>query len=166
MDIRDMSFSNIRPPARMGTWESTFSSGGNGYQWDKLNNLVAASKNANMDEYLKTIKPGKTGMGGSVPDIPGIDSGFGWNMSTANLLASGLGGIGDLAKGYAALKNIGVARDGLDFQKEAFNKNFNQSLKAYQDNANLVNNDIRAQQNFIQKTHRNPDFSHLKTLQV
>lgn len=93
-------------------------------------------------------------------------NGFGFDLPTFNMIGAGLGGIGQLASGWAALKNLGLAKDQLGFQQDAFTKNMAMQERAYGDNVRQVNNDIRARQDFIAKTHANPDFSHLKTLNV
>jgi len=96
--------------------------------------------------------------------MPKQNNGFGLNLGTFNMIGSGLGGLGKLASGWAALKGIGLAKEQLGFQREAFDRNYEMQQKAYQDNVTQVNNNIRDRQNFIQQTNANPDFSRLKTI--
>ena len=79
------------------------------------------------------------------PSGGGNKSGFGWNMPTAYMLGQGLGGIGNLARGWAAIKGLDVAKDSLNFKKDAFNENM-------QNQTSLLNNQIRDRNIFKQKT--------------
>ncbi len=67
--------------------------------------------------------------------------GLGNNFQTYNLLANGFQGIGSLAKGYAAIKQLGLAKDTLNFQKDAYNQNYNASRTT-------INNRLRDQNAF------------------
>lgn len=60
----------------------------------------------------------------SDPASGGRDGGFGFNPSTFNSIGVGLQGIGSLVGAYANLKNYGLAKDNLAFQKSAFEDNF------------------------------------------
>lgn len=75
----------------------------------------------------------------------GGGDGFGWNMPTAMMFGQGLSGIGNLARGWAAIKGLDVAKDSLNFKKDAFNENM-------QKQTSLLNNQIRDRNIFKQKT--------------
>ena len=114
--------------------------------------------------FFHSGDPGTPGSG-NIPTprgIPTPDSGgFGWNFDTLNLASKAIGGIGNLASGYAALKNIGVARDNLNFKRDAFNQQFglNKSL-ALNNLGNLVtttNNQI-TNRNTFKKAQGRTDF--------
>ena len=73
------------------------------------------------------------------------DEGFGWNMDTMNILGKGLGGIGNLARGWAAIKNLGIAKDQLDENKRQYNQNYAQQLRAFEADRTRANTRISDQ---------------------
>jgi hypothetical protein len=91
----------------------------------------------NIPPWLEDLMPGNS----AATD----QGGFGWNMPTAMMFGQGLSGIGNLAKGWAAIKGLDVAKDSLNFKKDAFNENM-------QNQTSLLNNQIRDRNIFKQKT--------------
>jgi len=83
--------------------------------------------------------PGSSGGGG------GKGSGFGWNMDTMNMLGKGLGGLGNLASGWAALKGLGIAQDELEENKRQYNQNYAQQLRAFEGDRTRANTRISDQ---------------------
>jgi hypothetical protein len=101
------------------------------------------------------------------PRIPTPNtSGFGFNLGTFDMLGNVMGGIGSLAKGYAAIKGLGIAKKQLAFQREAFDKNFGQQKQAYDDTVRQYNNIQGERQAFVNATHADPSLSNIKTLQL
>ena len=84
-------------------------------------------------------EPGSSGGGG------GKGSGFGWNMDTMNMLGKGLGGLGNLASGWAALKGLGIAEDELEENKRQYNQNYAQQLRAFEGDRTRANTRISDQ---------------------
>ena len=70
----------------------------------------------------------------------GGDEGFGWNKGTASMISAGLGGIGNLANAWAALKTVGLGERELDWKKSAWDKDFAQQMAAYRNNVTQVQN--------------------------
>ena len=71
---------------------------------------------------------------------PAMDTGPGF-LSTATQQGWGMpaiAGASALLDGFLGIQNLGVAKDQLSFQKDAFNKNYAQSLSAY--NQQLADN--------------------------
>ncbi len=87
-------------------------------------------------KYLKNINPGS----GSGSGPPKVDEGFGWNKGSADMISAGLGGLGSLASGWAAIKGLGIAQDELDENKRQYNQNYGQQLKAYNAQVGMQNN--------------------------
>ena len=85
---------------------------------------------------------GKIGQGGGGGKKP---SGFGWNMDTMNMLGKGLGGLGNLASGWAAIKGLGIAEDELDENKRQYNQNYAQQLRAFEGDRTRANTRISDQ---------------------
>ena len=85
---------------------------------------------------------GKIGQGGGGGKKP---SGFGWNMDTMNMLGKGLGGLGNLASGWAALKGLGIAEDELEENKRQYNQNYAQQLRAFEGDRTRANTRISDQ---------------------
>tara|TARA_R110002020_G_scaffold147022_4_gene322087 strand:- start:264 stop:722 length:459 start_codon:yes stop_codon:yes gene_type:complete len=83
--------------------------------------------------------PGTSGGGA------GKGSGFGWNMDTMNMIGSGLGGLGNLARGWAAIKGLGIAEDQLEENKRQYNQNFGQQLRAFEGDRTRANTRISDQ---------------------
>ena len=78
--------------------------------------------------------------------IPGQGGeGLGLNQGTLGAVSAGIGGLGSLAQGWAALKGVGVAEDQLAQNRDIFERNFGQQQKAYQANIVQTNNRIRDQ---------------------
>ena len=84
--------------------------------------------------------------------IPGFDalpkssgSKFGWNMDTMNMLGKGLGGLGNLAQGWAAIKGLGIAEDELEENKRQYNQNYAQQLRAFEGDRTRANTRISDQ---------------------
>lgn len=71
---------------------------------------------------------GSQGPNGSM--VPGGigNSGFGWNLGTAQL---GVGGLGALASLWNGMKAQGLAQQQFDFTKQTTNTNLANSLKSY-----------------------------------
>lgn len=103
---------------------------------------------------------------GLVNGIGGNDSGFGLNLGTFDMIGNVMGGVGSLAKGYAAIKGLGIAKKQLAFQREAFDKNFGQQKQAYDDSVRQYNNIQGERQAFVNATHADPSLSNIKTLQL
>ena len=49
---------------------------------------------------------------------------FGFNKGTFDAVGSGLGGLGQLAQGYAAIKGLGIAKDQLSENRRQYDQNF------------------------------------------
>ena len=81
--------------------------------------------------------------------LPGSDttkgSGFGWNMDTMNMIGKGLGGLGNLASGWAALKGLGIAEEELEENKRQYNQNYAQQLRAFEGDRTRANTRISDQ---------------------
>jgi hypothetical protein len=122
------SMGNI-PPAENNSFV-TGGYGGTGSLLGGLRNLTIGS-----DGMIKI--PG-TGSGGDTKEDPG----FGWNMGTANMISSGLGGLGNLARGWAAIKGLGIAEDQLDENKRQYNQNYAQQLRAFEGDRTRANTRI------------------------
>ena len=73
----------------------------------------------------------------------GKDEGFGWNKGSADMVSAGLGGIGNLARGWAAIKGLGIAQDQLDENKRQYNQNFGMQQKAMNIDIGKSNNRTR-----------------------
>ena len=82
----------------------------------------------------------KLGGGGTTKD-----SGFGWNKGTADTIGAGLGGIGNLARGWAAIKSLGIAKDQLEENKRQYNQNYAQQLRAFEADRTRANTRISDQ---------------------
>jgi hypothetical protein len=91
-------------------------------------------------QYLKNMNLGNSGKGSGGPKI---DEGFGWNKGSADMVSAGLGGIGNLARGWAAIKGLGIAQNQLDENKRQYNQNFGQQMKAYDAQVGAQNNRTR-----------------------
>ena len=100
------------------------------------------------------------------PPSSGGSSGFGMNLGTFDMVGNALGGIGSLAKGYAALKGLGLAKKELAFKREAFDKNFGMQRQAYDDSIRQYNNVQGERQAFVNATHANPSLSNIQNLQL
>lgn len=77
-----------------------------------------------------SVAPGDTqtpANNGFFGDIFG-DTGFGLNKGTLEGVSSGLGGIGKLASGWAAIKQLGLAKDAFKFKKDFADRNFEASM--------------------------------------
>ena len=73
------------------------------------------------------------------------DEGFGWNKGTASMISSGLGGLGNLARGWAAIKGLGIAEDELEENKRQYNQNYAQQLRAFEGDRTRANTRISDQ---------------------
>ena len=73
------------------------------------------------------------------------DEGFGWNKGTASMISSGLGGLGNLARGWAAIKGLGIAEDQLEENKRQYNQNYAQQLRAFEGDRTRANTRISDQ---------------------
>ncbi len=96
----------------------------------------------------------------------GDDNGFGLNLGTFGMIGNALGGIGSLAKGYAAIKGLGLAKKQLAQNQEQFERNFGQQKQAYDDTVRQYNNIQGERQAFVNATHADPSLSNIKTLQL
>ena len=92
--------------------------------------------------------------------------GFGFNLPTFEMAGSVMGGIGSLAKGWAAMKGLGLAEEELEFKRGAFDKNFAQQKQAYDDTVRQYNNAQGERQAFVNATHANPSLSDIRTLEL
>ena len=113
-----------------------------------LNFGLAPAANANPTVSTAGFLPGMTTGVGLTPDMPGLtpnqgamDSAFGSNP-TADGLGWGdmkfmdksqvvLGGLGSLAKIWSAFQANKIARESLDFQKQAFETNLGNQRASY-----------------------------------
>lgn len=50
-----------------------------------------------------------------------------WSKDGFNAISGIMGGVGNLAQGWAAIKSLGLAQDSIDLQKEFANKNYEAS---------------------------------------
>lgn len=94
--------------------------------------------------------------GGTASD----DSGSWFNKDTLGAISGGLGALGSLAQGWAALKGIGVAEDDLKFKKDAFEKNFGMQQAAYNSQVLQANNRI-GDQNAWKRAQGRTDLANL-----
>lgn len=109
------------------------------------------------------VNPSFPNIGGG--NIPGR-GGFKFNQDTLGLLANSFSGLGSLAQGYAALKNIGLARDSLDFKKDAHRDSVKFAKQNFNQQANAQNLGLADKRRFIQGNFANKDVSHLKNLEL
>lgn len=74
--------------------------------------------------------------GGGLPGVKPLLGGAGtgaskdfsfWSKDGFNAISSIMGGVGNLAQGWAAIKSLGLAQDSIDLQKEFANKNYEAS---------------------------------------
>ena len=70
---------------------------------------------------------------------PGMTSAEGWQAA-----GSIMKGVGGLASAYTGIKNYQLARDAFNTQKNQWQADYNQRLKAYEDNKQLANQEIEA----------------------
>ena len=59
-------------------------------------------------------------------------------------------GVGGLASAYTGLQNYRLARDAFGAQKDQWQADYNQRLKAYEDNKKLANQEIEARNRTLQ----------------
>lgn len=92
-------------------------------------------------QYANTIgalSGSSTGGGGKTP--PPVDTGnmfssaFGWLGNNAQGIGSLLQGIGALGSLYGTSKQLGLAQDQFNFQKEAYNTNLANQIASYNTN--------------------------------
>jgi hypothetical protein len=81
---------------------------------------------------------------------PGMTSAEGWQAA-----GSVMKGVGGLASAYTGIKNYQLARDAHNTQKNQWQANYDQQLKAFEQNKKLANQEIQ-ERNRILKS-RNPD---------
>jgi len=79
----------------------------------------------------------------AVPGIGGKDDSS-WGAADWNAVGSVMKGVGGLASAYTGIKNYQLARDAHNTQKNQWQANYNQRLKAYEDNKKMANQDIEA----------------------
>ena len=91
-------------------------------------------------------------------------SGLGLNLPTFQMVGSGLQGLGNIAAGWAALKNSRIAEEELKFNKDLANKNYDMSLQAYNDNVRMYDIGQQERQSFVNSTHADPSKSNIQTL--
>jgi hypothetical protein len=88
------------------------------------------------------------------------DSGFGWNKGTADTIGAGFSGIGNLARGWAAIKGLGIAEKQLDENTRQFNQNYGMQVKAL--NANVLKDNNRTKEvNLWKKKQGRTDYRDL-----
>ncbi len=91
-----------------------------------------ATQTANYNNAIKNLRipglPDTFGGGDVIPNAGsgggGGEDGFGLNFKTLSAINSGLGGLGSLAQGFAAIKQLKLGKQQLDFKKDVFNQNF------------------------------------------
>ena len=106
----------------------------------------AMAYNDDDDSFANRLTQGHMGIPGFDPLKPkGPGSGFGWNMDTMNMLGKGLGGLGNLASGWAAIKGLGIAEDELEENKRQYNQNYAQQLRAFEGDRTRANTRISDQ---------------------
>ena len=59
-------------------------------------------------------------------------------------------GVGGLASAYTGIKNYQLARDAYNTQKNQWQQDYNQRLKAYEDNKKLANEEIAAKNRVLE----------------
>ena len=126
------SMGNIQPPQ-----ENSF--GSPDFQWGK--DLMGYKSWKTPQDYANERQV-RNIQGSGEGDGKG---GFGWNMDTANMISSGLGGLGNLARGWAAIKGLGIAEDQLDENKRQYNQNYAQQLRAFEGDRTRANTRISDQ---------------------
>ena len=109
------------------------------------------SDNSNMtSNYSSGWSPGVSHSG--MPSEPGIpdtkDSP--WGAADWSAVGSVMKGVGGLASAYTGIKNYQLARDAFSAQKNQWQADYNQRLKAYEDNKALANQDIEARNRTLQ----------------
>ena len=114
--------------------EEPLSFGSPDFQWGK--NLMGYKSWKTPQDYANEKQVG---------NMQGNNEGFGWNMGTANMISSGLGGLGNLARGWAAIKGLGIAEDELEENKRQYNQNYAQQLRAFEGDRTRANTRISDQ---------------------
>ena len=104
------------------------------------NSMLSNVRNLTLGSDGMIVNPGG---GGGIGE--GSDEGFGWNKGTASMISSGLGGLGNLARGWAAIKGLGIAEDELDENKRQYNQNYAQQLRAFEGDRTRANTRISDQ---------------------
>ena len=66
-----------------------------------------------------------------------------WGAADWSAVGSVMKGVGGLASAYTGIKNYQLARDAFGAQKDQWQADYNQRLKAYEDNKALTNEEIR-----------------------
>ena len=96
---------------------SILNAGGNSGNYDTAGNYTnSGAIGAGLDDPFQTNFSNKAGIG-SID----LGQGQGGGNIFGGLLDGGiLGGVGDIMGAYAAMKNYGLAKDSLDFQKDAY----------------------------------------------
>ncbi len=78
--------------------------------------------------------------------------GLGMNLGTFNMVGNALGGIGDLAAGWAAVKGLSLAKKQLAQNQAQFDQNFGMQKQAYNANINQYNARQAGIENWWKKT--------------
>ena len=81
--------------------------------------------------------------GSTTPGIPGTKNSS-WGAADWSAVGSVMKGVGGLASAYTGMKNYQLARDAFGAQKDQWQADYNQRLKAYEDNKALANQEIDA----------------------
>jgi hypothetical protein len=111
------------------------------YGANQQNNLLpgATGQGVGMWPGSTPSLPGLGGVGGIGPSLSGIGGAQPQGMFSqiGNVLgsegfANATGAFATLGKMYTGFKSLGLAKDTLNFQKKAFNKNFNAQAKDYE----------------------------------
>lgn len=134
-----------------------------------LRPVSSSGSNSNVMFGNTSLMPSGSSGGLSASSFLGNTSaneGLGFNLGTLNMAASAIGGVGSLAKGYAAMKGLGLAEEELEFKRGAFERNFAQQKQAYDDTVRQYNNAQGERQAFVNATHANPSLSSIKTLEL
>jgi hypothetical protein len=84
----------------------------------------------------------------------------GWNAA-----GSVMKGVGGLASAYTGIKNYQLARDAHNTQQKQWQLNYDQRLKAYNQNTDLANQEIKEKNRILKSRNANrPDSDYYKKL--
>ena len=87
-----------------------------------------------------------------------------WGAADWSAVGSVMKGVGGLASAYTGMKNYQLARDAFGAQKDQWQADYNQRLKAYEDNKQLANQDIQSRNRTLlaRNKDRTDTYSELK----
>jgi len=156
----------LRPPSTFGPPSSSPISTSPDTAFSPANEYtgVSADNTPNMpSDYTTGWSPGVESAGmPSEPGIknqasPGMTSAEGWNAA-----GSVMKGVGGLASAYTGIKNYQLARDAHNAQKNQWQANYNQQLKAYEDNKVMANNEIAARNRVLESRGQKKSYNTIK----